>query len=397
MATPPLPKRYAPFLQQAQTQSALRYGSQEDQLGSLLASLSHDYGQQAQAQRTASMSILGALQGADANLQKTYADSGLTPSLLAQIGNSPTGQRLAGELASGRAGIQSQVLGQQQGDQYIQQHNADMYQQDRGKVADQYMSLEKEKGLYGSSLLEQLITGDHKERHDANVALAAQNHADTQAALSAQNSQDNALIGQGLFPGKDGTLTPLPGGKADPTTNKPKRTTGAGTASPAAQLTAGTAFTTAFGNAKSGLKGKPRDSTTIQHAVDALVAGRPGQPTVKGGVIYDSVPVYDKYDDKKVIGHKQVPRLDPKTGQRVTGPSTPGVPAVPPVPRPIAQAAAEQAAYGYVTTATVRALQKLGYSALQVPGLVTENQARTERRHTQAGAPSQAPGGRGHI
>lgn len=375
MATPPLPKRYAPFLQQAQTQTALRYGATEDQIGSLLAALAHDYGQQAQAQRTASMSVLGALQGADANLQKTYTESGLTPSLLSEIGNSPTGQRLAGELASGRAGLQSQLLGQMQGDEYQRQHIADNYQQAVGKASDSLLSLEKEKGLFGQSLFDSLVQGDHKERHDANTALRAQAHADTQAALAQQNSQDVALIGQGLLPGADGTLQPLPGGKADPNakSNKPKRTTGAGTASPEAQRSAGTSFTKALALAQGMTKGKAH-TPEVRSAVGGILAN--GKPATQGKVVYEDVPIYDKYDKTKVVGHKRQAKLDPATGQQITSASRPAIPAF---DAPIAAAATEQALFGYVTTATVQKLQKLGYSVNQIPGLMTENQARASR------------------
>src|SRR6478609_2592704 len=103
MAKPPkLPKRFRPYLEQAQTQAALRYGAQESALGGVLAQLVRDYGRQSEAQHSAGQ-----------NLEKVYTDAGLTPALRQQIADSPTGQRLAGELASGQASIQNQTLGAQ--------------------------------------------------------------------------------------------------------------------------------------------------------------------------------------------------------------------------------------------------------------------------------------------
>lgn len=219
-----LPQRFRPLYDQARTQSELRYGAQQAGFGSLLDQLTHDYGQQAAAQKAAGQSILGSLQGAGSQLSQTYAQAGLTPQLLANIQNSPTGQRLAGELASNQAAIQQQQLGAQAGQQYIQQHLADQYQQDVGKVRDQLQAMLRERGVFESSTLADLISGDRAARHAANVALAQQRHADEQAALGRSAAQTNALIGQGLLPDAQGNLSPLPGGKADPNApgNQPK-------------------------------------------------------------------------------------------------------------------------------------------------------------------------------
>lgn len=219
-----LPKRFRPLYDQALSEADLRYGAQQAGLASVLGSLTHDYGQQAQAQHDAGQSVLGALKGADSNLQQVYSQSGLTPQLLAQIGDSPTGQRLAGELAQGRQDLQGQLLGAQAGQQYQQQHIADQYQQDTGKVRDQMDAMLHERGVYTSGLLDQLISSDRSSRHDANLAAAKQAHDDAQVAAQIQAGQDNALIGQGLLPDSHGNLQPLPGGKADPNApaNQPK-------------------------------------------------------------------------------------------------------------------------------------------------------------------------------
>jgi hypothetical protein len=91
---------------------------------------------------------------------------------------------------------------------------------------------------------------------------------------------------------------------------------------------------------------------------------RQGQPVTK------QVKVLWKKGDKDAPGKPIDPSLIGTV--RTTSPR----PAIPAFDAPIAAAATEQAVYGYVTTQTVRDLQKLGYSVNQIPGLITENQAR---------------------
>jgi hypothetical protein len=212
----PLPSRYRPYLAQSKTETAIRYGSQESALHQIFDQTTRDYYRQATAQRDAGMSVLGALKGADKGLRQVYAQSGLGPHLLSQIAGSPTGQRLAGELASNRVDVKNQLLGAQAGQQYIQQHLGDQYREDVGNINAQGSALAREKGLYQSDLLDQLITADKAARQQARLAAAKQRHDDALARQQIVSAQTNALIGQGLLPDPSGSLVPLPGGKADP-------------------------------------------------------------------------------------------------------------------------------------------------------------------------------------
>jgi hypothetical protein len=331
------------------------------------------------------MSVLGALKGADKGLRDVYAQSGLGPNLLSQIAGSPTGQRLAGELASNRVDVKNQLLGAQAGQQYIQQHFGDQYREDVGNINAQGSALAKEKGLFQSDLLDQLITADKAARQAARLAAAKQRHDDALARQQIVASQTNALIGQGLLPDSNGSLVPLPGGKADPNApqfkDDPKRPTrGPGSASPAAQLSAGTAFSSAVSLAKGMLNGKPITPENVTAAAGILASGRPAS----GGQ-----PIYRDVTDAS--GHtKRVKVLNPDH----TAKTTPARPKVPSFDQPIAQAAAEQAAFGYVTSGTLRKLRKLGYSVRQFPGLVTEHhhRATTPRNNAPLQLPKQPHG-----
>jgi hypothetical protein len=382
-----LPKRFRPLFDQAQTETAIRYGAQEDALGSILAQASRDYGRQSAAQQTASQSVLGALKAAPGRLTQAYSDAGLTPSLLSQIAGSPTGQRLAGELAAGQAGIQQQFTGAQAGEQYLQQHLFDQYRDDANQVGGQLSSLGKERGLFQSSLLDQLITGDRATRHAANEAARKQQHEDTQAVLDRATRTGNALIRQGITPviNEDGSVTlgpAIPGGKADPNApgNKPKRTSGPGTATPDAQRTVGNSFSKALALASGMVRGKPR-TPEIRSTVQGTLTS--GKPASQGKVVYEEVPVLGP-NGQPTDKTKRVPKLN-KDGSQVT---TASRPAIPSFDESVAQAATEQAMFGYVTTATVRKLQKLGYSVNQIPGLKTENQVRRSRPKPDRSTPA---------
>ncbi len=193
-----LPRRFQPLFDQASAETAVKYGPQEDALKSIFGSTTHDYRENAAAQKAAFGSYLGALQAAPAQLNQVYSDLGLSPSLLSSLG--PTGARVASELASAQVGLQQQQLGAQAGSGYQQQHLADQYQQDVGKINDQATSLERTRGTDMASLLDSLISGDRSSRHAANVAAAQQQFtADQNAAARTQQERD-ALIGAGQNP-----------------------------------------------------------------------------------------------------------------------------------------------------------------------------------------------------
>lgn len=217
-------RRFQPYVTEAENQTGIRYGAQEAGLASIFDQRTRDYTRDAAAQQTAYRSLLGSLRAAPADLTRAYSDAGLTPAMLAQIGESPTGQRLAGELARAQTGLQGQLLGAESGNQYQQSKLSSEYGDDVRQINSQAQALQKEKGLFQQSLLNQLITDDRTRRHAANELARKQEYDARQAQLGRDAALNNALIGQGLLPDAEGNLTPLPGGKADPNApaNQPK-------------------------------------------------------------------------------------------------------------------------------------------------------------------------------
>jgi hypothetical protein len=356
MAKPkPLPKRFQPLANQAATETAIRYGGQESALASVLGQLTHDYSRQSQAQADAGQSVLGALHGAGDRLTQTYSDAGLTPALLAQIGNSPTGQRLAGELASGKADLQQQLLG------------------DVGKVNSQLTSEQQERGLYQSSLLDQLISGDRSARHDANLAAAKQQHADLQAQLDRQSSLGNALIGQGLAPvlNPDGSVTvgsALPGGKADPNApaNKPKPK-----AKPTATPQEMQQASGQFGAAIAALRTLDPDKTERRQDMGQyLLAGHKPQPIYMTETIPGKNGQPDKVTRRPKLSGDVV---DKKTGKApAPGTGSPLMtPAVPATQQVLASAALDMYYNGYLSQNTIKQLHALGYKVRGLPNVKT--------------------------
>jgi uncharacterized membrane protein len=291
---PQLAKRFQPFLQQALTEAAIRYGSQESALKSILGQTTHDFQQQVGAQDAANRSYQGALQGASAGLSKVYSDAGLTPSLLASLAGTPTGARIAGELASGQGAIQQQQLGAQAGQAYQVQHLGDLYKQDVGKIGDQATSLATEKGQFTQSLLDQLIGTDRSARHAANVEIAKQKFQADQANQGRTQQERDALIGAGLNPD---TGSPLPARATNP---KPKAKP---QATPAAQTTAETAFSRALAGAKAGIA----HGTAPQDVLGTLTNGIPG---TKGQ------PVFEKHTDKNTARSRGRRRSTRRRGSR---------------------------------------------------------------------------------
>jgi hypothetical protein len=348
---PQLAKRFAPYLSQAQTEAEVRYGAQEAALRSILGQTTHDFQQQVGAQDAANRSYQGALQGASSGLSKVYSDAGLTPTLLASLAGTPTGARIAGELASGQGAIQQQQLGAQAGQAYQVQHLGDLYKQDVGKIGDQATSLATEKGQFTQSLLDQLIGTDRSARHAANVEVAKQKFQADQADQGRTQQERDALIGAGLNPDSG---SPLPARATNP---KPKAKP---QATPGAQTTAETAFSRALAGAKAGIS----HGTAPEDVLSTLTNGIPGS---KGQ------PVFEKHTDKNTGKVTWQKKIDPKTGLAVTTGDSPEVKAV---DQDIAQAAVEMASKGYVSTSTIQHLHRLGYTVRDFPGLVTQFQAR---------------------
>lgn len=375
-----LPRSQRRFYDQADVQTRLRYGAQESALGSILEQLTRDYGRQAQAQQTAGQTVLGAYTGANQGVTQTYNDVGLTPNVLASIASSPTGQRLAGEVASYKAANDQQARGIQAGQQYLQQHIADQYSDDVGKVTDQLQSLTGEKGLYQSSLLDQLITGDRSARHDANVAAAKQRHDDEQAILDRQQQQENALIGQGLLPGKDGALQPLPGGKADP--NAQKKKGGFKPATRAAQSKAATDFSRALSIINTYVGDDPKDKALRREIGQKLLNG---EAEIKGEPVYDT-----RREIKKGVPNPNYgkPLLNPD-GTAKTTDSLPGIPKI--ENQPIVSAALDMVFDGHLSPATVRKLHDLGYKVRGLSGVKTRADVPKPKRNPPR---SKAPSGK---
>jgi hypothetical protein len=132
-----LPKRFIPFLQQAQTDSELRYGQPQSELNSLLGSTVQQAAENLGASNTANREIIGSLRASGGLLDQAYTNAGLDATTRASIAGSPTGQRIASELASGQAGLLQQLSGAQSGAVYQRQHIMDQLHQDVGKINDQ--------------------------------------------------------------------------------------------------------------------------------------------------------------------------------------------------------------------------------------------------------------------
>lgn len=342
-----LPQRFAPYAAQAATETAIRYGGQEDALKSIFGQTTANYQRQAQAQDAANRSLLGALQTAGVDLNRVYSDAGLTPEARAAMAGTPTGARLAGELARAQGGIQQQQLGAQAGQAYQVQHLGDLYREDVGKINDQASSLAKERGLYESSLLDQLIGTDRSTRHDANQHVKDQQFTADQNLLDNAQSQTNATIGAGIDPS---TGQPLPGHGPKPKP-KPKAT-------PGEQATASTDFSLAAGNAEAMAKAGIGPDAIVK----SLTKGR---KAVQGKPVYEEIQQKDSTG--KVIGTKRQPKLNADGTVVTTGDKDP----VDPVNPAIAQAAAEMATKGYVSPATVKELHRLGYQVRGLPGIKT--------------------------
>ena len=235
---------------------------------------------------------------------------------------------------------------------YQQQHLGDLYREDVGQINDQASSLAKEKGLYQSSLLDQLISGDRSSRHDANVKAAKlQFTADQNLLDNSAERSGTHIIGAGIDPN---TGLTLPGHGPKPK-QKPRAT-------PIEQSNAETDYAQAFTNAQAAA-GAGQSASAIAKALST------GRKAKAGQTVYENVPEVDQFGNVIKGKTKRQPKLDPKTGTVVT---TGGREAVDPVNPAIAVAAAEMATQGFLSPHTVKELHRLGFAVRGFPGVKTQ-------------------------
>lgn len=380
--TATLPKQFVPLLQQAETSGQLRYGSQEQGLQGLLGDTQRNYQNQALAQRGAFQSLLGALKAAPAGLNQVYSDAGLTPEVRAQYAATPDGQRILASLARGQTDIQQQQLGAQSGQQFIQQKLGQDYNQDAQKIQAQQQALTGERGLYESSLLDSLI-GDNRAARSKLNADARDRQAAADAATQSQNAaQTNALIGQGLLPGSDGTLAPLPGGKADPNApaNQPKAPKKV-KATPQQQQAAASDFSRALGIASTYI-GDDEKTPELRREIGQKLLN--GEETIKGQPVYDT-----RKEVKKGVPNPNYgkPLLNPDGTAKTTG-DLPGVPQI--NNQPLVQAALDMAFDGHLSAATVKKLHALGYAVRGLSGVKTAQDVRKPKDNRDYSRPGTA-------
>lgn len=361
--TSTLPNRFQPYANQAATETAIKYGPQQTALQQAYNDTTYGYQQGLAAQKSATQSLLGALQAAPAQVDDVYADAGLTPSVLTALAASPGGSRLAAELARAKTGLVQQQAGARAGAIYQVGHLTDQYNQDVGKINTQAQALAAQSGADQSNLLDQLIGQDRSTRHDANQHAADQQFTADQNSINDANSLTKGLatglIGQGVTPviGPDGSVSAggaIPGAKS----SKPKKVA---TATHGEQNKAESEFSRALRNAQAAIGAGADPNSTLA----ALTTGR---KAAKGQPLFDTVPVKDQYGND--TGQtKQVRRLNKDGTPATKGGKT----AVDPVDPAIAQAAVDMATNGYLKPATVKALHALGYNVSNLPGVVTWN------------------------
>jgi hypothetical protein len=356
-------KRRNRFQQQAADLSLVRYGPEISALTALLRDAASSRDTRLTQATNARQAGVRAVFDARPQVEHAYEAAGqaVSPAFVngGGIEASALTARLGESAALARSQIEDRRVSAIQGEGSARQQILRDFAQDKGKITARALDLAREQGAYGASTLQQLIGDDA-----AAKAKARQDAADRQDAMT------RALIGQGLLPGPDGSLTPLPGGKADPNapSNKPKKTW----ATPVQQAAASDTLQAALNEAKT-LKA----SGAGRHEVaQLLLDGDKGRPERQ-------VPVYDTTTGKKKLHEDGTPVM--KT-----------VPAVPPLPQVKSQlllSAALDIAYdGHLSRRNQRLLHergvKIGPLGVTTYGQYQRQQQRRRRATGGARLPS---------
>lgn len=367
-------KKRNQFQRQAADLSLVRYGPEISALTALLrdAQSSRDTRlRQATASRQAGVR---AAYDARPQVEHAYEAAGQTVSPAFVNGGgieaSALTARLGESAALARSQLEDRRVAAVQGEGSARQQILRDFAQDKGKITSRALDLAREQGAYGASTLQQLIGDDASAR-----AKARQDEADRQSRLT------TALIGQGLLPGDDGSLTPLPGGKADPTApqNQPKSTKK--WATPTQQAAASDTLQAALNEAKT-LKA----SGAGRHEVAQLLLE--GADDVAGKPVYRTVIKNGREVQERV--------LNPDGTQKTTG----GVPGVKPVKSQLLLSAALDIAYdGHLSRRNQKLLHdrgiKIGPLGVRTYGEYLRALSKATRKSPRGRTTPLAPGYRG--
>lgn len=250
-----LPRRFRPYWRQSVAQAELQFGGAGDLLEMLLSDAIRERGRSVRQARGSADMQVAAVNQAKTDLTENLRTAGLDMTAMA---GTPQGQQLAASYARSLNELdERKILARDAAASGVRQARQE-FREDAGKIAQQLQRHYRDRGIYTSSLLDELIGEDRGARRAARAAAAEQAFEAEQNALDRAGRLDTAIIGQGLNPQ---TGRPLPGAKS----NKPKLTAGQ-------RLTANEKISSAIAQAKTLAAG----GHTEREALEILTAGRDG-------------------------------------------------------------------------------------------------------------------------
>ena len=205
----PLPKRYRPYRRQARTQGRLQFGPEQQTLNRLGRDERRTMLDTIDSQNSAATAIALQAEEGGQDIRDIYENAGLTDAVRESLASNPAARRLAEEMAAGEVEMEQRAVDAREGAAFATRQAVRDYRRDIKRINEQKTDLARRKGLFVSTLLEQLIGEDKAAR--AAVAEQQQQQAFEMTKLGMQLGQQerNSIRSAGI----------------DPDTNKPLSTT----------------------------------------------------------------------------------------------------------------------------------------------------------------------------
>lgn len=196
-----LPRRYRPYKRQAKAQTRLRYGAEANALKDLSREARGDLRRSVNTSAGIARSLVSALSQQPEQVERIYSETGLTPEVRENLaGASPFQQRQATEMAMADRELVDRQVQAREGAAFAINTAVKNFRSDIKDINRQRTRLANEAGLYGSTLLEQLIGEDRAARAEAKQQRRDQRFQANQNAMNRANQQAVSLIGKGVDP-----------------------------------------------------------------------------------------------------------------------------------------------------------------------------------------------------
>ena len=185
---------------QARTQGRLRYGGEQQGLRQLARAERRELLDTTESQRSAADSIVSSAREGRQDIRGIYEDAGLTDMVRQSLGSNPAARRLAEEMAGAETEMRQREVDAREGAAFAINRATQDYRRDIKDIRDRKLSLKREKGIFVSDLLRQLVGEQQAARAEAQAEAQRMQFDWDKQTRSLMQSERSSLRSSGVNP-----------------------------------------------------------------------------------------------------------------------------------------------------------------------------------------------------